>query len=136
MAMTLKKLLAVTPSNRHEWSAGVKIVGAKARKGPNGVPMYIAKVRSTVDNTGNAKQARKIDTYVASVEVFPKGQVIVSCSCPDFCFTWEYALNKKGAARIEYCNGEAPGTRNPSEKPGLCKHLVALGEMMQTKGLI
>jgi intein/homing endonuclease len=68
-------------------------------------------------------------TYVTTVEVSPKEKCVVSCSCEDFLFTWEYTLNKKGAARIEYSNGESSKDRNPQQIPGTC---IAETELIST----
>lgn len=62
--------------------------------------------------------------YICTVECLnAKSHVKVSCSCPDFCFQYEYVLAKKGAADIIYCNGERPQHPN---KPGCCKHIFML----------
>ena len=50
-----------------------------------------------------------------------------SCDCRDFLYRWEVANHKVGAAKIIFSNGEDPVKTNPSERPGLCKHLLALG---------
>lgn len=50
----------------------------------------------------------------------------LSCSCDDFKYTWETVLNKKGAAELEFSNGEDPSITNPFHHIGICKHLIAL----------
>lgn len=52
--------------------------------------------------------------------------VKVSCTCDDFWSVWEFALNKKGAANIKYCNGEPPLIKNPRLVAGCCKHIYAV----------
>lgn len=136
MALTLAQLLKSTPASRKESAEGVRIKATKVKKTPKGYPMVMAKTESMVDAKGQARYVSKRNTYLSSVEIYPKGYVIVSCGCDDFCFTWEYANNKKGASRIEYCNGEPPGTRNPGNVPGLCKHLVRLARHLKEKGVV
>jgi hypothetical protein len=51
----------------------------------------------------------------------------------DFWSCWEYALSKRGAARIEYSNGEAPIEKNPQLIPGCCKHLYYLAQTLIEK---
>lgn len=60
----------------------------------------------------------------------------VSCSCPDFVYTWEWALWKHGNADIVFGNGEPPDSRNPAHLPGCCKHLVALINRMVKEGYL
>ena len=74
-------------------------------------------------------------TYVTTVEITPKKYCIVSCSCDDFMYTWEYTLNKKGAARIEYSNGESSKDRNPMQIPGTCKHIYPFLSRLVDKGI-
>lgn len=57
-------------------------------------------------------------------------KVTVSCSCEDFCFTWEYALWTWGAAKIKFCNGEPAVMKNPGNYPGMCKHLVKVAKLV------
>lgn len=75
-------------------------------------------------------QVRKNETRHKYVTVITflnaKLQVSVSCSCSDFMYRWEVALNNKGAAEIEYSNGEQPTTTNPTLKTAMCKHAFAL----------
>lgn len=52
--------------------------------------------------------------------------VKISCSCPDFLYRWEWALHNRGAADIEYSNGDFPDITNPKYKPACCKHLYKL----------
>lgn len=51
-------------------------------------------------------------------------------NCDDFWAVWEYALNKQGAANIGHSNGQPPNEKNPSMRPGCCKHLVAMSRKL------
>ena len=77
------------------------------------------------------------DDYVTTIDfISPKGYVKVSCSCPDFWSTFEYALNAKGAADIHYCNGERPDERNPRLVAGCCKHVAKMATVLKQIGYI
>lgn len=64
----------------------------------------------------------------------------VHCDCPDYFYRWEYNNAKAGAG--DFCDAHnrqapkskdsiPPGVGNLGE--GLCKHLIALGEFLETK---
>ena len=72
--------------------------------------------------------------YVSKITFLNKKlDVKCACSCPDFMFTFEFALARKGAADIMFSNGEAPDERNPKYAPGCCKHLIALRNLIKEK---
>ena len=56
----------------------------------------------------------------------------VSCNCENFKFQWEYALSLYGGTSIIYGNGESAEKTNPSNSPGVCKHLY---KIIKKKGL-
>lgn len=132
--MTIAQIRKYTPHNRRVASKVVKIVAIKAKKNVDGYPMILAKTISTETPKGVQKNLKISPHYVTSIEVYPKKHVIVSCSCSDFLFTYEVALNEKGAARIEYSNGEDPKDRNAAHTPGMCKHLYALSTKLILEG--
>ena len=54
----------------------------------------------------------------------------VDCECPDFKYRFAWADKQRGAARIgaqsmNKCINRAPRITNPSNIPGLCKHVLA-----------
>lgn len=134
MPMTFKQILSKTPLNRIKKAESVKIIEVKVRKNPEGYPMVVAKTKSLRTSKDKPKKPAAIVPYVTTIEIYPKGYVIVSCSCDDFMYTWEVALHMKGAARIEFSNAEMPDTRNPARIPGCCGHIVKLGEFLRDKG--
>lgn len=141
MPMTIKQIMAKAGPQRKAAAGYVDIVNTKVKKNRDGMPMVVCKTQSktTVQKKGadskiKIKPKGGANTYVTTIEVYPKNQVIVSCSCDDFKYTWETALNLKGAARLEYSNGEMPNEKNPSNIPGCCKHVFAVGEMLIEKG--
>ena len=84
---------------------------------------------------------REIQKYRCTVEgVNPgerlsKGNVKVSCECPDYWATWEVALKRQGAADIHFSNGDRPLVKNPSMVPGCCKHLYRLLHNIRAFGI-
>jgi len=133
MPMTMREIMEKTPANRRIKAKVVKIKKIKVRKNVDGYPEVVAKTASTETPTGEPKTPMHQSNYVTAIEVYPKKKVVVSCSCADFLYTWEVALKKKGAARIEYSNGKSPKDRNPGMIPGCCGHLYALGKYLISK---
>jgi hypothetical protein len=77
-----------------------------------------------VNKTGPGGKPRRYVTVFVFLD--RRLHVIASCSCPDFKYRWEVALNRKQAAEIEYSNGELPVIRNPAMRATFCKHCLAL----------
>jgi hypothetical protein len=55
----------------------------------------------------------------------------VDCDCKDYKFRWAWANTQRDSSRIgadslNQCIDQAPRITNPSARPGLCKHLLAL----------
>lgn len=134
MAMTMKQIISKAGATRRNAAAYVDLLQTKVKKSKAGNPLVVCKTRSNATAQGKAKAKGAANTYVTTIEVLPSSKVVVSCSCDDFMYTWEVALNLKGAARIEYSNGEQPNERNPLNIGGCCKHLVALGQSLIDKG--
>lgn len=62
----------------------------------------------------------------------------VDCECPDFKYRWAYADKQKDASVVgnnsaNKALNQPPRQTNPSQTPGLCKHLVGLGKYLKTK---
>lgn len=56
---------------------------------------------------------------------------LVDCTCPDFKYRWAWAdkqrqASKVGANSLNQAINRAPRVTNPSARPGLCKHVLAL----------
>lgn len=99
-----------------------------------GVPTAIA--QSYSKDPGNAGSP-KADKYITKIEFKSNRNVIVGCSCYDFTFRYEFALAKKGAAVINYSNGQPPNTTNPPPRVlGCCKHCIALYKYMEKKKIL
>ncbi len=82
------------------------------------------KKRYVINKTGPGKKPARYVTVFVFLDT--RLHVIVSCSCPDFKYRWEVALNQAEAAEIEYSNGEMPIVRNPNLRKTMCKHCIAL----------
>lgn len=62
--------------------------------------------------------------------VAEKLPVVVDCGCPDFRYRWAWSNKQRGASRVgtqslNQAHDRAPVKTNPSNKVGLCKHLLA-----------
>ncbi len=62
---------------------------------------------------------------------------MVDCECFDYRYRYAYANAKQDASTIgpnslNRCINSPPIKMNPGENPGLCKHLLALGEYLKT----
>lgn len=60
-----------------------------------------------------------------------KVPVEVDCDCEDFKFRFAWAIAQRGSSRtgsqsLNKSNGKAPKITNPSGRPSLCKHLLAM----------
>lgn len=82
-----------------------------------------------LDVTGRKVFIEKPDFY--------RTRCLVRCSCPDFYFTYGYWNYSQGALfgprPRPYVRKSNRGPRNPGHYPGLCKHLINCGLLMQTK---
>lgn len=62
--------------------------------------------------------------------------VLVRCNCQDFFWRWNYTdhLDKslQGRVRRKYEAIHNPGSSNPLELPGLCKHLIKSFQIIQS----
>ena len=56
----------------------------------------------------------------------PNTRVMISCACEWHCYYCEVALEKYGASKIIFSNGEKPTVTNPGLRPMVCKHGVAV----------
>jgi hypothetical protein len=141
MALTLKQILASVPRDRLLLSREVVI--NKFKRGfikASGQPMVACSSHSphhpkTGERVSNPpKYVTVITGLEGAGKAVSRQYVEVSCSCEDFCFVWEYALNRKGAAQIKFCNGEPPGAKNPRNIAGACKHVAALASHVNRMG--
>lgn len=55
----------------------------------------------------------------------------IDCACPDYRYRWAWANKQRGSSRVgprslNQAWNRAPRITNPTARPGLCKHLLAL----------
>lgn len=105
----------------------VGILNIKVAESKKGRRAIIATCQSTPDRQGQVKDKHKC-SIIGLEDNGPLSaqNCMVSCTCDRFKFYFEYALTKKGAAKIKYCNGDPPHTTNPNLITGMCKHLIAV----------
>jgi hypothetical protein len=132
MILTARQILQKTPKSRR--SDFVKIEATKVLQRKNGNKLVKSKVYSTHTIAG-VRKSPPYTRYIATVEIDKKA-VKVSCSCDDFWSVWEYALTQKGAADIEYCNGDPPVEKNPQYVAGCCKHLYKILTKLIDKNIL
>lgn len=125
------RMLRATPADRFEKSQFIKLASVKS-----GVSRTSGRKKILAQTVSIDKKAPDRTKYITSIEIFSRQNIKVSCSCSDFMFRWEYALEKKGGADLVYGNGDPPVDRNPALKPGVCKHLLALIDRAKEKSLI
>ena len=113
--LTMRQIIRNTPPGRRQSAHDCKIRELKMKTDRTKTNLiFLAKTSSSYTASGAQKPKPSIMTYVSSIQVLNKtGWVKVSCACDDFWAVWEVALNKAGAADIEYSNGEKPVDKNP-----------------------
>jgi len=127
--LTLSQIIKKTGPLRIEGSKYVVITGMKKGFDSLGRP-FVAGASYTTHIIGPYGKpiVNKIRHRYVTVITFLDRQlnVLVSCSCDDAQYRTEYALHSKGAAEIEYSNGEYPSHTNPKLIPYCCKHVLGL----------
>lgn len=135
--MKLSQLMNSSERMRKLNSKFVKILNYKEGRDKQGQAVAMAKTYTPYElNVHHRIQpSRDKNRYVSSITFIDKKlNVKVSCSCPDYVFAgWEFANAQVGASDIIYGNGEPPTVRNPDNRPGLCKHLIALRSVIKQK---
>lgn len=127
--LTFPEIVKKTPKLRQHNAKYVKLSAPKFGYTPKGHAFVAVKSYSTkvLTPTGILIKNPNPDRYVTVVEFLDdKLHVNLSCSCPDFMYRFEVALNKNEAADIEYSNGALPTMTNPQMVSACCKHCIAL----------
>ena len=127
--LSVKQLYRSTPPYIKNNSQPVIVKALKPAKTKAGLPAFRAKV-SSVSRGKRVLHDTTIIGKEKDVPVMKQKHVLVSCSCENFCFMWEYANTHWGSSVIKYCNGEPAVQTNPSNHPGMCKHLIALTDTL------
>lgn len=134
--LNLKQLVRQTDKERKQRAQYVKVLGVKTGYLKSGLGYVASKSKSThkVNAAGKLVRVASPTQHITVITfVDKKLNVHCACSCEDNTFRWEYANTQKGAAEIEYSNGEPPVTTNPQLRNSLCKHMVALVDRIRPK---
>jgi hypothetical protein len=134
--LTLPQIVKKASRLRHEGAQYVRITDMKKGYDSLGRGYVASASYSTHLINSDGKPVRNGDPkkYVTVITFLDnKLHVLVSCSCADFTYRWETALHSKGAADIEYSNGDSPDTTNPTQRGACCKHLIKLYERIRPK---
>lgn len=137
--MTLRQLMTKTPALMRNNSDDVQIETLSKKKTKSGLPVVVAK-GYTVDPFRPKATRRVHELYIVGLDsqstpISKQRRVLVSCSCENYCFVFEYANAYHGASKILYGNGQSPDFTNPGLLPGLCKHLYSLAEIVRERGM-
>lgn len=130
MPLTVKQLLQNVEPGRKDKAKNVVLVGVKPGYLKSGAPKINATAYSTANADGTSnKQKNRYKLVVYGTDPNQRlrdGAVKVSCSCPDFTYTYEVTLKNAGAADIVHSTGEPSDIRNPGQVRGVCCHLARL----------
>jgi hypothetical protein len=60
---------------------------------------------------------------------------LVDCECPDYKFRWAWVNKQRGSSAVgssslNQAHNRAPRVTNPGNRPGLCKHLLAMRDFI------
>ena len=104
----------------------VDVIDTKFTKSKNGRKAVIGYCQS-VQEGSKPKEKYKCSIIGLEGEMpLSEQRCMFSCNCSRFMYVWEYALMRKGAAKIIFGNGEPPHQTNPHMLASGCKHLIAL----------
>lgn len=134
--LTLKQLYQRTTPERKDRAQYVRIIKVKMGHTKQGLGYVACRSYSRFKVGADGRLKRNEDpTHYVTMFTFlnKKLQCIASCSCGDNTFRFEVSNSYKGAAEIEFSNGEPPLTTNPTFKVGMCKHMTSLYKKIQPK---
>lgn len=129
MSRNIHQIAKKINNRRKANSVYVRILKMKKGYTPNGKGYVACQSYSShvLDEYGRPVRTQDPNKYVTMmIFIDKKLNVKCSCSCPDFLYRWEVALVNKGAADVEYSNGEQPDITNPKKIPAACKHMYKL----------
>lgn len=125
--ISIRQVFRSTPANRFTMADKVRLVGVKIGKSRTmGVPKAICQAY-----TPGAPVKYNVALTFTSGD-----KCVLSCSCDDFMYRWEYALAKKGGAEMKFGPGDPPVATNPTLIAGCCKHIIALYNKLQADGTL
>lgn len=134
--LTLKKMVTNSLILDRNNSKNVHVLTTKFTTSAKGRKAVIGTCQSAPKKAG--EKTEKYKCSVIGLEddgPLSAQKCMVSCPCERFTYYCEYALTKKGAAKIKFCNGDPPVVTNPNMITGMCKHLIALSAELIKKKL-
>ena len=138
MSLTLKAIFA----NLARFPGGYERIGRTSQVRVTGIKRGVSKSTGRVRFIARTQTPEKralgfvLEKYTSNIDFVTRDKVMLSCTCPDFWATWEWALAHKGAADIQYGNGDPPDSRNPRYIAGCCKHLVKMTDSLYREGYV
>lgn len=128
VGLSLLEIMKTTPSVFKKNSNNVVIKSLKETTTRTGrFPAIQAVARDVFKNPGRQGPSHKCSIIAKDgLKIYRSKKVHLDCDCEAFLYWCEYALNLKNAASIKRSDGEPPETRNPSNLPMMCKHLIEL----------
>lgn len=81
-----------------------------------------------------------VDNQQVNFEQLGGNDVLVRCNCNDFYWRFNYYNHLDHSLysrkRVRYDATTDRGPINPTESPGLCKHLMKMGEILTNNGIV
>jgi len=135
MLSPLDRIIRKTPFDRRKKAQSEVRIGTIKKKFDR-----IRNIRKLIISVSSHAKNRATHNHIVTIEydgdrVSRSKNIIVDCSCDDFKFTWEVALEKAGLARIFRSNGDRPVEKNPFMIPGGCKHIFRALVLIKRRGL-
>jgi len=130
---SFNQILAGSEMGRRTRARTVRTKPPITTKDEDGNDILIYNFKSAPSTTGQRQRgyARFFRMKKSAAKKLGDLPVELSCSCPDYMYRWEVANHKVGSAQIFHSNGKNPDKTNPTFRPGLCKHLIALGNYIR-----
>jgi hypothetical protein len=96
---------------------------------------YIFNFKSFPSTTGKRHKGYIKFFKPKSQKPLEKIECLVDCTCPDFRYRWAWANKQRGssvvgAKSMNQSLNRAPRITNPRNRPGLCKHLLAMRDFV------
>lgn len=135
--LSLKGLLRSTPAYFRNSASDVVIKKYKSNlTTKTGLPAITAYGVADITATDEPPTPHKVIVVgmLKDIPISEQRKVLVSCDCGNYTFVWEYANTVNRASRIKYSNGQPAHLTNPTNRPGLCKHLVAFAQEILDRG--
>ena len=132
--VTVQDLYRWSDPNTVKAALGVQIASASGIKAPASLDKLGYKCLKVTCFTEDNTHKHVTQIMFRTPHLLPTSPVLISCDCPAYKFTWEYANAYGGCGFLLYSNGKKPTTTNPGLQIGACKHVFrALNMAMRLK---